>query len=53
MLVKEMPRCYVCNVPLGESNNSLYVEGQWVHYSCAFNISVARAMKEKKKRKEK
>ena len=34
--LKELPRCNVCNVPLGESNNTLCVEGRWVHYTCAF-----------------
>ena len=50
--LKELPRCYVCDVPLGESNNTLYVDGQWLHYSCAFNLSVSQAMREKKDNKE-
>ena len=37
---KVMPRCYLCNVPLGESSNALFVDGQWVHYACAFGESV-------------
>ena len=44
--LKELPRCYVCNVPLGESNNALYVEGQWVHFTCAFQRSIEK-LKEK------
>ena len=46
--LKELPRCYVCDVPLGESNNVLHVEGQWVHFTCAFQRSI-----EKLKAKEK
>ena len=36
----QLPRCYVCNVPLGESSNRLVVSKQWMHYSCAFGTSV-------------
>ena len=50
MTTKEMPRCSICNVPLGESNNKLFVEEQWVHYTCAFHISLLKA---KHKREEK
>ena len=46
---KEMPRCYLCDVPLGESNNSLYVDGQWVHYTCAFHISLMKAQDKQEK----
>jgi len=42
MELKELPRCYVCNVPLGESNNTLYVDGQWMHYTCAFRKSIEK-----------
>ena len=44
--LKELPRCDLCNVPLGESNNVLYVEGRWLHFTCAFQKSVKR-LKEK------
>ena len=40
---KEIHRCYVCNVPLGESSNVLFVEGQWVHYTCAFQKSIIKS----------
>ena len=35
-----LPRCCVCNTPLGESRNSLVMKKQWIHYSCAFGESV-------------
>ena len=45
--IEELPRCYVCNAPLGESNNSLYVEDKWVHYTCAFHQSVKKIKENK------
>ena len=45
-LDKILDRCYVCDVPLGESSNTLFVEGQWIHYACAFQKSVEK-VKEK------
>ena len=42
-VIKVMPRCYICNVSLGESSNTLFVEGQWIHYACAFRISIEKA----------
>ncbi len=43
-----LPRCYVCNTPLGESSNRLVVKKQWVHYSCAFGESVKNRKRERK-----
>ena len=48
MTIKEMPRCSICNVPLGESNNKLFVEEQWVHYTCAFNKSISQEWAKRK-----
>ena len=41
-LEQQLPRCELCNVPLGESNNILFVEGQWLHYTCAFQKSITK-----------
>ena len=43
-------RCSFCDAPLGESNNTLLVDGKWIHYTCAFHLSLAKINKEKKQR---
>ena len=40
-LQPSLPRCSVCNTPLGESSYSLIVEENWIHYSCAFGKAIA------------
>ena len=48
-LQPSLPRCYVCNTPLGESSNALFVEGSWIHYSCAFGKTMANHNKKQGK----
>jgi hypothetical protein len=45
-----LPRCFVCNTPLGEASHSLFVEGGWVHHSCAFGKAVAKNNLKEKQR---
>ena len=44
-----LPRCNLCNVPLGESNNVLYVDGGWLHYTCAFQKTIIKSNRIKDK----
>ncbi len=46
--IQELHKCVLCDVLLGESNNSLLVDNQWVHYVCAFNASVEKIKAQKK-----
>ena len=47
---QELHRCALCDVLLGESNYSLLVDNQWVHYVCAFNASVEKIKAQKKEK---